>query len=166
MPQGLLWSRSSAAELQQEGIERRSTSIWCLTFLTELCVLYFLKNCDRMCQHNSSNNDSVLMSATGCLTACPTTMERTKMYESWKQFKRKPFQKDSREWPPFFFFFFFLWALGRCFVCYSRGVFVRPPHELRRPWPWSQLLSKTSKHSVCVVPHTAVVSVSHTSWPI
>lgn len=58
-----------------------------------------------MCQHNSSNNDSALISATDRLTVCLTTMERTKICESWKhleaQFKRKSFQEDSREWPLF-----------------------------------------------------------------
>jgi hypothetical protein len=37
-----------------------------------------------MCQHNSFNNDSALISATERLTMCLTTMERTKICESWK----------------------------------------------------------------------------------
>jgi hypothetical protein len=157
MPYGLLWRTVSAVDLQQEGVEQRSTNIWHLILLNELTVLYDLMKCVRMRQHDSYNNDRALMSATCRLTMCLTTMERTKMYERWKhleaQFNRKSFQKDIREWP------LFLWGLCEKFCNATVGTrsSVRPPHELMRPWPWSQRLSKKSKQSVFIVPHTAVV---------
>ena len=99
MPYGLLWRRFSTADLQQEGIEQQSTSIWRLILLTELSVLYNLMKCVRMCQHNSSNNDSALMSATGRLTMCPTTIQRTNIQvcESWNIYKPSLNGNSSRK---------------------------------------------------------------------